>query len=138
MIAIFFYRVTICGLGRAIHSYNDHVSADARGESLYLYRNMPGMLSKRPDYDGMSTKEQGRLRDIYTNTHGWLTKSVSQNSGVTSKAKKIESYPCPDVVKWWQTVHDMSSLSQSELERSNAKLHDHYQFDNEKCVTCFF
>ena len=95
------------------------------------------MLTKRPDYNSMSTKDQGRLRDIYTNIHGWLTKAVSQNSRVSSKAKKIKSYPYPDIVKWRQTVHDMYSLSQSELDRRNATLHDHFQFDNEKCVTCF-
>ena len=96
-----------------------------------------GMLIRRPDYNSMSSKEQGRLKDIYTNIHGWLTKAVSQNSRVSSKAKKIKSYPYPDIVKWWQTVHDMHSLSKSDLDRRTAKLHDHYQFDNEKCVTCF-
>ena len=96
-----------------------------------------GMLIRRPDYNSMSSKDQGRLKDIYTNIHGWLTKAVSQNSRVSSKAKKIKSYPYPDIVKWWQTVHDMHSLSKSDLDRRTAKLHDHYQFDNEKCVTCF-
>ncbi len=43
---------------------------------------LPGMLEKRPDYYNMSGKEQGRLRDIYTNIHSWLTKAVSMNSRI--------------------------------------------------------
>jgi len=29
------------------------------------------------------------------------------------------------------------SLSKSDLDRRTARLHDHYQLDNETCVTCF-
>ena len=98
---------------------------------------LPGMLDKKPDYHSMSGKEQGRLRDIYTNIHSWLTKAVSLNSRVSSKTKNIRTHPYPDLVKWWRTVHDLFSCSSTDLSRRKAKLHDHYQFDNEMCVPCF-
>ena len=54
---------------------------------------LPGMLEKKPDYENMSNKEQGRLRDIYTNIHSWLCKAVSSNSRVCSKTKAYQDSP---------------------------------------------
>jgi hypothetical protein len=98
---------------------------------------LPGMLEKRPDYAKMTNKEQGRLRDIYTNIHSWLCKAVSVNSCVCSKTKHVRIHPYPDIVKWWRTVHELFSCSSTDLSRRKAKLHDHYQYDNEMCVPCF-
>jgi len=97
----------------------------------------PKMLERKPDYYNMSGKEQGRLRDIYTNIHGWLTKAVSLNSRICSKTKNIKTHPYPDIVKWWRTVRDLFSCSSTDLTRRKAKLHDHYQHDNEMRVPCF-
>jgi len=97
----------------------------------------PRMLEKKPDYYHMSAKEQGRLRDIYTNIHGWLAKAVSLNSRICSKTKNIKTHPYPDIVKWWRTVRDLFSCSSTDLTRRKAKLHDHYQHDNEMRVPCF-
>jgi len=98
---------------------------------------LPGILEKRPDYYNMSGKEQGRLRNIYNNIHSWLTEAVSMNSRIFSKTKNIKTHPYPDLVKWWRTVRDLFSCSSTDLLRRKAKLHDHYQYDNEMCVPCF-
>jgi len=98
---------------------------------------LPGILEKKPDYANMTSKEQGRLRDIYTNIHSWLCKAVSLNSRVCSKMKHIRIYPYPDIVKWWRTVYKLFLCSSTDFSRRKAKLYDYYQYDNEMCVPCF-
>jgi len=88
---------------------------------------LPGMLERKPDNANMTTKEQGRLRDIYTNIHNWLCKAVSVNSRVCSKTKHIRIYPYPNLLKWWRTGHELFSYSSTDLSRRKAKLRDHFQ-----------
>ena len=108
------------------------------GAQKSLVERLPGyvdgMLTKRPNYEEMSSREQRNVKDIYINIHGWLNKAGSMYSKVNVRTKHIPMYPYPDIAQWWKDVNDIYALSEKEIDRRKAYLHGHYQYEDELCV----